>query len=404
MLWGGNSSEKPHKIQALIVVALGWAILPLFGALPFYLIAHNVVDYATANQQSVIPTIEVSQQPLNAVFEAYSGFTSAGRTMAIAPSQLPHALQWWRSLMQWVGGVGVIVLMLTIVEPEVDAKRLYDAPVQLALMLIMILGAMSFATHHLLLHRRRLSALFHDLQHRWLWSLLILGSLALMLENQIVFADWLPLKSAFQWVSALTTCGFASDRLQFWSPLGKLLMVFAMICGGASGSTTAGIKLSRVSMISLGIYWRFRNLLNDSDGTITYRVGEEQLSQKQAFERLQSAALIFCLWIGAIACGVAVLLHQVPTEYNLADVIFVSASALGGVWLSVGIAGVAASGVTKLTIILLMWMGRLEIVPVLLLLWLPFATVATVRPREHSVLKKSAGSEPPLIPSSESRD
>ena len=62
---------------------------------------------------------------INAFFEAMSGFTSTGLTMAERPSALPHVLQWWRSFMQWVGGVGVIVLMLSIFHPEGDAYRLY---------------------------------------------------------------------------------------------------------------------------------------------------------------------------------------------------------------------------------------------------------------------------------------
>ncbi len=63
----------------------------------------------------------------NAAFEAFSGFTSTGLTVTLHENELPHSLQWWRSLTEWIGGVGMIVLVLSILEPSKDADQLYKA-------------------------------------------------------------------------------------------------------------------------------------------------------------------------------------------------------------------------------------------------------------------------------------
>lgn len=47
--------------------------------------------------------------------------------MATNYSEIPHTLQWWRSLMEWVGGVGVIVLVISLLEPTIEPDRLYNA-------------------------------------------------------------------------------------------------------------------------------------------------------------------------------------------------------------------------------------------------------------------------------------
>lgn len=114
-----TSSRIPY---AMATAALGWLLLPLFGSIPIYLtaIAPDISpDFST--------TMIRFQSPLNAIFEAYSGFTSTGLSMATNYSAIPHTLQWWRSLMEWVGGVGIIVLVISILEPATEPDKLYNA-------------------------------------------------------------------------------------------------------------------------------------------------------------------------------------------------------------------------------------------------------------------------------------
>ncbi|MFE4106590.1 TrkH family potassium uptake protein [Almyronema epifaneia] len=420
--------------QALITVALSWAVIPVFGALPFLLIADSIVGTPPA-----LPTIAYFQSPWNALFEATSGFTSAGLTMTIREAVLPHSLQWWRSFMQWIGGVGVIVLMIAVLEPATSSENLYfaegrsrrigitlqqtvrniwwiyllytlagilllriagmpwwealnhsmtaistggfsvtnnsmaayGAREQLAVIVLMILGAISFANHFQFLTRRRLKALWGDAQHRALWLLLALGFGLLLAEVYWYSGRVQGLNAGFQWVSALTTCGFASLDVQQWSLSAKLLLSLGMIFGAASGSTVGGLKLNRVISLYKAVAWRFERTGLRPHQLMRYQLDGRVVSPQEANRQIESAAVLAVLWLSLVAVGTVVLVHIVGSEYTLADVVFEVASALGSAGLSSGITGPMLPWAGKLTLMLLMWMGRLEIIPVLLLLSMP---------------------------------
>lgn len=98
------------------------------------------------------------------------------------------------------------------------------------------------------------------------------------------------------------------------------------------------------------------------------RFNGSALKPTEALYQIEQALALAVLWIVAIAIGIGILENVVPTEYSLSDVIFEVASALGAAGLSTGITQPSLHWVGKYLLILLMWMGRLEIIPVLLLL------------------------------------
>nr|WP_044206659.1 TrkH family potassium uptake protein [Coleofasciculus chthonoplastes] len=430
-----KASRLPH---ALVAVALSWGLIPFFGAIPLVLIASHLADVTLPSM-----TMLNFQEPWNALFEAFSGFTSTGLSMALRSSDLPRSIQWWRSFMEWIGGVGVIVLMVSILEPSTDAYQLYYAEgrqkrigltvqetvrkiwwiyllftvvsvvwlrlvgmpwwdalnhgmtgistggfaitdnsigsyspqIQLAVIPIMIAGAISFPIHYQLIRQRKLSALWQDTQHRALWILLALGVVLLVLEDYWFRGQIQWIDSIFQWASALGTCGFSTTNLRLWSPTTKLLLTFGMICGGASGSTVGGLKLTRVVSLFKGILWRFQRITLKPHQMMRYVLDGEVIKENEANRRIESAAVLAILWLGSIAIGVVVLVHIVTPQYSLSDIIFETASALGSVGLSSGITHPNLPWLGKLTLIVLMWMGRLEIIPVLLLLSWPLGGV-----------------------------
>ncbi|HEY9693040.1 MAG TPA: TrkH family potassium uptake protein [Oculatellaceae cyanobacterium] len=426
----GDYSSDTRLRHAMLVAAISWGVVPFLGAIPFLAIASHFATLPEASQ-----TILNFQNPGNALFESFAGFSSAGLTMALHPSKLPHSLQWWRSLMQWIGGVGIIVLVIAVLEPSTDAYELYYAegrekrialtvtktvrkiwkiylfytalsilllritgmrwweainhgltgiatggfaitddsmssysiPMQLAMIIILILGSISFAIHYQLLTQRRLSVLWQDAQHRALWFLLVLGTILLLLENFWHSQSFLWLDSLFQWISALSTCGFSTVKLQNWSPTAKLLLSIAMIFGGAAGSTVGGLKLKRVAFLYKAILWRFSRLSLQPHELMRYKLENKVLTESEASRQIKGAAVLALLWISLLIFGVLILLHVVKPEYTLSDVIFEGASALGSVGLSIGISQPDLHWLGKLILILFMWMGRLEIVPVILL-------------------------------------
>lgn len=113
------SSRIPY---AMATAALGWLLVPLFGAIPLLMTAH-----ASNLAPDLSTTILPFRNPWNSIFEAFSGFTSTGLSMAFNYRELPNTLQWWRSLMEWVGGVGVIVLVISLLQPTTEPYQLYNA-------------------------------------------------------------------------------------------------------------------------------------------------------------------------------------------------------------------------------------------------------------------------------------
>ena len=83
------------KREGYIIVSLVWVVFSFVGALPFMIGGY-------------IPNLS------NAFFETMSGFTTTGSTILQEIEHLPHGILFWRSIIQWMGGMGIIVLSLTI--------------------------------------------------------------------------------------------------------------------------------------------------------------------------------------------------------------------------------------------------------------------------------------------------
>ena len=90
-----KNNKSIGKREGFIIVSLVWIVFSLFGALPFV-----ISDY--------IPSYT------NAFFETISGFTTTGASILNDVESLPHGLLFWRSMTQWLGGMGIIVLSLAI--------------------------------------------------------------------------------------------------------------------------------------------------------------------------------------------------------------------------------------------------------------------------------------------------
>jgi len=90
-----NAPKAIGKREGYLIVTLVWVVFSLFGLLPFWL-------------SGAIPSFT------DAFFETMSGFTTTGSSILNDIEALPHGLLFWRSLIQWLGGMGIIVLSLAI--------------------------------------------------------------------------------------------------------------------------------------------------------------------------------------------------------------------------------------------------------------------------------------------------
>lgn len=118
LVWTTRGTDRLYRYQSMLIAGISWLLIAVIGAIPVFVSAHL----------APLPTESVLQpfrQPSHAFFESVSGFTSTGLTVVAAASELPHHIQWWRSFSQWVGGIGVILLLLAVVPAERGAINLY---------------------------------------------------------------------------------------------------------------------------------------------------------------------------------------------------------------------------------------------------------------------------------------
>lgn len=99
LLYNIGNTAKKSQLQirdSFMVVALSWVLFSLFGMLPFLM--YGTVDNVT-----------------DAFFETMSGFSTTGATILDNIDQQPHGILFWRSIMQWMGGLGVVVFTLAFI-------------------------------------------------------------------------------------------------------------------------------------------------------------------------------------------------------------------------------------------------------------------------------------------------
>ncbi|MFV0590328.1 MAG: TrkH family potassium uptake protein [Draconibacterium sp.] len=90
-----NSKKDIGKREGFIIVTMVWVVFSFFGCLP-YIISGSIPSFT------------------DAFFETISGFTTTGSSILNDIEALPHGILFWRSITQWLGGMGIIVLSLAI--------------------------------------------------------------------------------------------------------------------------------------------------------------------------------------------------------------------------------------------------------------------------------------------------
>jgi len=101
LLMPGTAGEKVSLKEGYLNVAVSWVLLALLGTMPF-LFSKTVPGF------------------INALFETMSGYTTTGATIIGNVEILPKSILFWRSLTHWIGGVGVILLVIVIL-PNLNA-------------------------------------------------------------------------------------------------------------------------------------------------------------------------------------------------------------------------------------------------------------------------------------------
>lgn len=250
----------------------------------------------------------------------------------------------------------------------------FSATAQWIVVVFMLVAGANFALTYRGLVRRRPRVFLRDEEFRLYVALALVASAAL---TAMLWLDGIERGEAavragtFQAVSILTTTGYASVNFGVWPVLLVLTLFGLMFVGGSAGSTGGSIKVVRHLLLG-------KILRREVDQTLSPElVMPIRLNGSPVDETtVRAIAAFVVLYIGAWVVGAAVLAIEsaiAGTGLGTLDVIGTSASALGNVGPAFGVTGPLGSyaplgDASKVTLIGLMWVGRLEIVPVAVLL------------------------------------
>lgn len=422
LLMSHGAKKHLSKRDGYCIASLTWILFTLFGMLPFYL--SGSVDSIT-----------------NAFFETMSGFTTTGATIMDNIDVQAHGILFWRSLTQWIGGLGIICfviavlpifnegnmqlfsaesvgvthdklhpkisimtkwiwgvyLLLTISEAlllHIGGMDFFDAIchsfsttatggystkqasiaywnspfIEYVVAIFMILSGINFSLYFLCL-KGKAHKILHDEELRWfLYSVAILtGIITLTLifqrhyETEEAFR-----KALFQVATAHTSCGFGTDDYTLWPPFTWILLIFAMLAGGCTGSTSGGIKNMRFLILAKGIRNNFKKILHPN-AILPIRVNQQTIPSNTIVTVVIFIGFyLFCVlagWVLLLACGV-----------GFSEAFSTVVSSMGNVGPGLGSCGPAFSwnalpDAAKWILSFLMLVGRLEMFCVLLLFY-----------------------------------
>jgi trk system potassium uptake protein TrkH len=434
--------------EGFLFVSLTWLLVPLLGTVP----------YLVAGQGTVAT-------PVNAFFESMSGFTTTGSTLLADISVDTHSrsILLWRQLTQWLGGMGILVLMVAILpdlsvggaqvmkeeapglsvdkltphirdtaqalwgiyagftvlamvvyfglnqaglapnmnlynavahalttmptggfSPEARSIEAFSPAIQWAVVAFMVVAGTNFALFWYVLQGEP-ERLWRNVEFRSYLALMAVLSLffggllftgvGLAGVPDIPTIDGSVERSlrhaAFQVVAIVTTTGYASMDFNTWGEGAQLALLFAMFLGGSAGSAAGSIKIIRWYLIRKSIARElFRSVHPEAMNPV--RVNDGTVDDDTVRSVLLFVLTFFLIFV---VSTVLIYLDGVRTGMDLTALEAVSATiaTLGNVGPGVGVVGPMKnfqpfSPAAKVYMALLMWIGRLEILSVLVVL------------------------------------
>ena len=309
--------KKLYQKEGLVICALSWIVLSVFGAVPF------VLSGATNSY-------------VDALFETISGFTTTGATIFATVEDLSHAVLIWRSFTHWIGGMGVLVFILAILPlgggqsmhimraespgptvsklvPKVKTTAFILYAIYFALTLVMfialliagedvfralnivfstagtggfaitndsmasaspttviiitvfmILFSVNFSSYFLLFKGRLKDAFNAEFRMFFIIVISFITAIALNLyfSGTIDSLGNAFLHSSFMSGSVVSTAGYATVEILAWPELSKFLLLFLMLMGACAGSTGGGIKVTRILLLGKGMLRELKMLLH----------------------------------------------------------------------------------------------------------------------------------------------
>ena len=406
--------------EGYIIVTGLWLIFSLFGTLPFIL-SGSVKNFG------------------DAFFESMSGFSTTGATILTDIESLPHGILFWRSLTQWLGGIGIILISLSVfpvvksiniqlvatefsgLQTDKIHPRIKDAAIRLVgiyLILTLIetillsaggmplfdsichsfttLSTGGFSTRNngiaafsspfimivitifMFLAGTNMAVIYFALKGKFrktignnefvFYALICLGfilvsSMVLYFKGNISSGKAIT-EGAFHVVSIITTTGFYTQNYSLWGSFMILVIFILMLTGGTAGSTSGGIKIVRLLLITKNDRQELKRLIHPN-AFIPVRLDKHIIPQTTIYKILVFITLYFF-----VLCFSTFFISFMG--YDLITSFSTSASMLGNIGPSLGRFGPFTNYTTvpmagKWFLSGLMLLGRLELLTVMIL-------------------------------------
>ena len=408
--------------EGMIIVALTWLLISLFGCIPF-MISKEIPNF------------------FDAFFEMASGFTTTGASIVKDVEALSHSILFWRSFSHWIGGMGILVFIIALITeskegssvnilraesagPQVgklvskmkvtsrilyliysgltiililflflgpdkkmtffnsviyslgtagtggfsmDATGLqdYSAYSQYVISIFMLLFGINFSIYYLMF----IGNFKEVLKNEEVKVYFIIIIIAVVLITGNIISKYANLEEAFrtalfQVSSIMTTTGYSTTDFNLWPSFSKIILICLIVFGGCAGSTAGGVKISRVIILVKTFIRKIRNSI--SPRKVENIKIDGKIIHDQTVEGVQS--FIVAYMIIFILCAFLISIDGFDLETNLTASL-TCISNVGPGFSSVGPCSNFAgfSNLSKFILALEMIAGRLEIFPILVL-------------------------------------
>ena len=230
---GREADNALSRHDAYIVVTAAWVIFSFFGMFPFLL--HGSINNFT-----------------DAFFETMSGFTTTGATILDDVECLPHGILFWRSLMQWIGGLGIVFFTIAILPSLVGGS-------------VKVFAAEATGPIKAKMHPRLSTTA------KWIWSIYLLLTIGCGVAYWIAGMDWFEATNYSMTTTATGgfsihndgTCFFNSPTIDYISILFQFLAgvnftllyicIFKLKLGSLFKNSEFKLYLSMVILSTAGI-------------------------------------------------------------------------------------------------------------------------------------------------------
>ena len=417
LLAGRHAERRVGEREGYVIVASVWVVYSLFGMLPFWL-------------SGALPDLT------DAWYETMAGFTTTGSTVFTDVAAQSHSILLWRSLMQWIGGMGIIVLSVAILPMfGLGGMQLYSAEVtgvnyeklspriadtakhmwvtyilltlaegallwwfgmgkfdaichsmatistggfathndsvigfgpaiQWIILLFMLLSGINF-TQIIYALRGRPQRLWQDEETRWYVGACIVAgallSIGLLVHTHMLSSIRIGFFTA---VATITSTGFVAADYMLWPPVLWVLVLLLMFTGGASGSTSGGMKWVRIAIFAKSALAEIKRRIHPN-AVVPVRFNGLTM-REQTTSNIVAFMFFYVMIIGLATlwfCGCGI---------GFDESLGIAVSMIGNVGVSIGQWGssgcyAAMPAAAKWAATFVMLIGRLEIFTVLLL-------------------------------------